>query len=83
MRYNHPIMKKKISNLLGSLSRVVVAFVLLVGELLIRVVSLFASCAITPDTNEASSNAARGGVLNYRTGKFDEGTDANGWYEKD
>lgn len=45
--------------------------------------SLLASSAETSDANNATQNAARSGVLNYRTGKFDDGTDANGWYEKD
>ena len=30
-----------------------------------------------------SLSAVRGGALNYRTGKLDDGTDAAGWYEKD
>ena len=46
-------------------------------------ISFLASGTRTSDSNEASENAARGGVLNYRTGKFDDGTDAGGWYEKD
>lgn len=44
-------------------------------------VGLLASSAKTSDANEATANAARGGVLNYRTGKLDDGTDAGGWYD--
>lgn len=36
-----------------------------------------------PTNNKATENAAQGGILNYRTGRFDDGTDAAGWYEKD
>ena len=46
-------------------------------------IGLLASSTKTSDANEASENAARGGVLDYRTGRFDDGTDAAGWYEKD
>lgn len=49
----------------------------------VTIIGLLASSAKTSDTNEASASTARGGVLNYRTGKLDDGTDATGWYEKD
>ena len=29
------------------------------------------------------SSSVRGGILNYRTGKLDDGTDPYGWYERD
>jgi len=29
------------------------------------------------------NSSVRGGVLNYRTGKLDDGTDPVGWYERD
>ena len=35
------------------------------------------------DANDLSEGAFRGGVLNYRTGKLDDGTDPYGWYEED
>jgi len=53
------------------------------GAFATALIGLLASSTKTSDANEASENAARGGVLNYRTGKFDDGTDAAGWYEKD
>lgn len=53
------------------------------GKLITNVVSLLAASAKTSTKNDASANAARGGVLNYRTGKLDDGTDPAGWYEKD
>ena len=44
---------------------------------------LLAVSAKTGNATEASDNAARGGILNHRTGKFDDGTDPSGWYEQD
>jgi len=67
------------SNLVTSLIKAI--------RLLLRFLSgalgLLASSAKTSDTDDATNQAARGGVLNYRTGKLDDGTDAAGWYEKD
>ena len=53
------------------------------GAFATALLGLLASSTKTSDANEASENAARGGVLNYRTRRFDDGTDAAGWYEKD
>lgn len=35
------------------------------------------------EENDISAGAYRGGTLNYRTGKLDDGTDPYGWYGKD
>ncbi len=43
---------------------------------------LAGSAGSTPRDDELSSSI-RGGILNYRTGKFDEGTDPGGLYERD
>lgn len=50
---------------------------------LARLVGLLAEGTKVPDTNDATNHAVRGGVLNYRTGKLDDGTDPYGWYERD
>ena len=47
------------------------------------VIGLLAASAQTSDTDKAGSDAVRGGILNSRTGKLDDGTDPAGWYEKD
>lgn len=44
---------------------------------------LLAEGTKVPDTNDATNHAVRGGVLNYRTGKLDDGTDPYGWYQRD
>jgi len=46
-------------------------------------IGFLAASAQTPDTDKAGSDAVRGGILNSRTGKLDDGTDPAGWYEKD
>ena len=33
--------------------------------------------------DDTLDSSIRGGVLNYRTGKLDDGTDPYGWYEND
>ena len=84
MRYNQPMAKRKeINYLLRNSYRVIVVLVMFVGELLVSAASFLSSSAKTSNINEASENAIRGGVLNYRTGQLDDGTDAAGWYEKD
>ena len=75
--------QKKIVHLLKNSIGVMVTLVLFVGEFLLNAVSFLASGTKASGTDEASGNAARGGVLNYRTGQLDDGTDATGWYEKD
>lgn len=60
----------------------VVAMFAVIIQLLRSMLGILAESAESK-SDEATSNAARGGVLNYRTGKLDDGTDAAGWYEKD
>ena len=52
-------------------------------KLVARVIGFLAASAQTSNANEATTNAASGGILNYRTGKLDDGTDPAGMYEKD
>lgn len=46
-------------------------------------VGLLAASAETSPADDELNSSIRGGVLNYRTGKLDEGTDPCGWYERD
>jgi hypothetical protein len=48
-----------------------------------RAIGLLAESATTAPADDPLSNAIRGGVMNHRTGKFDEGNDPAGWYEGD
>ena len=58
------------------------AAVAAIGLFLRDVLGFFAESAET-DSEKTSSDSVRGGVLNYRTGNLDDGTDAAGWYEND
>ncbi len=53
------------------------------GTFVASLVALLAASTKISDATEATANAMRGGILNHRTGKFDDGTDPAGWYEKD
>ena len=46
-------------------------------------IGLLAVSAKADGSSDKSDVAPSGGVLNYRTGKLDDGTDPVGWYEKD
>lgn len=53
-----------------------------VGALSAAVRFLAGAAEATPADDELSSSV-RGGLLNYRTGKFDDGTDPAGIYDPD
>ncbi|MES9887436.1 MAG: hypothetical protein ABW140_11540 [Candidatus Sedimenticola sp. 6PFRAG1] len=84
--------EKVLSSMLGTMNRY---RTLRTGQLLLKVianalgafvaslVALLAASAKISDTRDTSDIAPSGGVLNYRTGKLDEGTDPVGWYERD
>lgn len=59
------------------------ALVVALVRFLARLVGLLAEGTKIPDTNDATNHAVRCGILNYRTGKLDDGTDPYGWYERD
>lgn len=52
------------------------------GAILASLVRFVAEGARVSGETEATANATRGGLFNHRTGKFDDGTDPAGWYEK-
>lgn len=68
-------------NLLNAVKTIVGAM----SKLGMGFVRLLASHIDTSDEeeNDVSAGAFRGGTLNYRTGKLDDGTDPYGWYEQD
>ena len=72
-------MNKFLNRLVGVLL-VAVRFVL---EFLAESVRLLASSARTTPADDELSSTIRGGDLNFRTGKFDDGTDPAGWYGRD
>ena len=66
--------------LIGQVGKVIVSTL---GTFVASLIGLLAASAKTSDAKETSDVAPSGGVLNYRTGKLDDGTDPVGWYEKD
>jgi len=48
-----------------------------------RAVGLLATGSQTSPGNDELNSSIRGGVLNFRTGKFDDGTDPAGIYKLD
>ena len=46
-------------------------------------VGFLAGSAQADREDDEASDPAQGGLLNYRTGKLDDGTDPVGWYERD
>lgn len=47
------------------------------------VLGFLAASAETAPANDELSSSIRGGILNHRTGKFDDGTDPAGIYKLD
>ena len=74
-----------IARYLWNLLLTVKAIVSAMSKLVMGLVGLLASHIDTSDEeeNDVSAGAYRGGTLNYRTGKLDDGTDPYGWYKQD
>ncbi|MCP4041554.1 MAG: hypothetical protein GY731_06295 [Gammaproteobacteria bacterium] len=66
---------------IGHVGKVIVSTL---GAFVASLVALLAASADTSEEEESDISAGtfRGGTLNYRTGKLDDGTDPYGWYEK-
>ncbi|MEW8508361.1 MAG: hypothetical protein AB2598_16830 [Candidatus Thiodiazotropha sp.] len=73
----------KTLNKVARILRAVWALLVAMVRFLARLVGILAEGTKVPNTNDATNHAVRGGVLNYRTGKLDDGTDPYGWYERD
>ena len=65
------------------LVKVLLAAVRFVLGFFVEAVRLIASSARTTPADDELNNSFRGGVMNHRTGKFDDGSDPAGWYERD
>ncbi|MEW8623001.1 MAG: hypothetical protein AB2559_15595 [Candidatus Thiodiazotropha endolucinida] len=73
------MMNVSIKRLGGMLAAAVRLSFKFIGE----AIGLLASSAQTTPDNDELNNSFRGGVMNHRTGKFDDGSDPAGWYERD
>lgn len=74
--------KKRRSRLMrmGAVARTIAVSV---TELIGHSIRLLAGSAQPAPADDELNSSIRGGVLNYRTGKLDDGTDPVGWYERD
>ena len=70
----------KVKSITQGLLRSIFTMFRSVSHLLGSMLSILAESAETT-SDDATSNAVRGGVLNYRTDKLDDGTDPYGWYD--
>lgn len=70
---------------LASLLFAVKATIAAMSKLVIGFIGVLATSADTFDEEEKDPpiGAFKGGILNYRTGNLDDGTDPYGWYEED
>jgi hypothetical protein len=73
----------KMNNFFKHLVKTLLAAIRFVMVFLSEAVGLLASSARTTPANDELNNSFRGGVMNHRTGKFDDGSDPAGWYERD
>jgi len=67
----------------GTYGRIAAALAGLIGASTAGLVGLLAGGVGATEREDDSDVAPSGGVLNYRTGKLDDGTDPVGWYEED
>ncbi|MES9815713.1 MAG: hypothetical protein ABW155_03615 [Candidatus Thiodiazotropha sp.] len=75
--------ESKVNNFFKHLAKVLLAAIRFVMVFLSETVRLLASSARTKPADDELNNSFRGGVMNHRTGKFDDGSDPAGWYERD
>ncbi len=68
---------------LKRLGETLAAAVRLALKLIAGAIGLLARSARTTPADDELNNSFRGGVMNHRTGKFDDGSDPAGWYERD
>jgi hypothetical protein len=67
----------------GTYGRIAAALAGLISAATAGLVGLLAGGVGATEREDDSDVAPSGGVLNYRTGKLDDGTDPVGWYEGD
>ena len=53
------------------------------GKLVMSFINLMAASAVTSEEEDSAEEGDLTGAYNFRTRKFDNGTDPYGWYEED
>jgi len=74
---------KAVKAVLRACARLSVAAVGVAVSVLLAAVRLLACSTETTPADDELNSSIRGGLLNYRTGKFDDGTDPAGIYKPD
>lgn len=69
--------------ILNAGGRLALATIAAGSDAALAAVRFLARAAETTPADDEISSSVRGGLLNYRTGKFDDGTDPAGIYEPD
>ena len=75
--------EKQLIKFLNATGRAILDIIKAIAKLFAGIIGLFAESAKNTEFDEVSDNSVSGGSFNYRTGKFDDGTDPVGWYEGD
>lgn len=73
----------KMNNFFNHLVKTLLAVIRFMMAFFSEAVRLIASSVRTKPADDELNNSFRGGVMNHRTGKFDDGSDPAGWYERD
>lgn len=71
------------TNFLRNLSESLLALTRIILSLFTWIVGLLAGAGPSTSDDDVLGSSIRGGDLNLRTGKFDDGTDPAGWYGRD
>ncbi len=66
----------------GSVRKLIANGLVTLGEAIALSIELMTGSA-SPSNDEFKDKNMSGGILNYRTGNLDDGTDPYGWYEHD
>jgi hypothetical protein len=75
--------ESKVNNFFKHLVKALLAAIRFVLGFFVDAVRLLASSTKTTPADDELNSSFRGGVMNHRSGKFDDGSDPAGWYERD
>ena len=70
-------------NFMRRMTRILLASFRITLRFLTRSLGILAEGAQSSREDDVLNSSIRGGELNFRTGKFDDGTDPAGWYGRD
>lgn len=71
------------SNVITSLWSAVKATIATMSKVVVGLIGVLATSAVTSEEGDDAEEGDLTGVYNFRTCKYDNGTDPYGWYEED